>query len=60
VRQSEACQFRQQRTRRFHPDEDDVRYDVITTDDEVIWSINLNMRSFIVLSKLSRPLRWGA
>jgi hypothetical protein len=44
VRRSEAekvCQFHQQRTRRFHSDEDDVRYDVIATDDEVIRSINL-------------------
>jgi hypothetical protein len=31
-----VCQFRQQRTRRFQLDEDDVRYDVIARDDEVI------------------------
>jgi FAD dependent oxidoreductase len=58
VRQSGAemvCQFRQQRTRRVHSDEDDVWYDVIATDDEVIRSFNnLNTTSSIVLSKLSR------
>ncbi len=50
-----VCQFRQQRTRRFHSDEDDVWYDVIATDDEVIRSIdNLNTTSSIVLIRPSR------